>query len=200
MRTSLDNPTFHVTDTRISAAVNSPYAVEILVKEGGRYKTRKVTDDEGLAFVPVKRDESFAVRLINNSPYGAGVTLTIDGVSMFAFSEKSYSQVVLGPRKSVLIKGWHRTNDWSEEFLVTEYSKSAAAKLNSTSDIGTITATFSAAWEVGKAPPPDESRDPSQHARSANATGRGPKIEDRYVEVQRRFGVIRAAVSVRYTK
>ena len=46
-------------------------------------------DEDGFAFLKINRDEIYAVKLINDSPHDAAVTLTIDGLSVFAFSENS---------------------------------------------------------------------------------------------------------------
>jgi hypothetical protein len=208
---ALDNPHTAIANTRIAAAAGSPYAVEVLVKKSGgpgAAKARAAEDREGLAFVPIRRGEVYEVRLINDADHEAAVTLTIDGLSMFAFSDlknphtsqPSYTVVFVAPHQAVTIKGWHRTNEHSEEFLVTEYSKSAAAELKSTANVGTITACFAAAWPRNGKPLADEPASPNEYARSADATGRGAQVQARYVEVARHIGVVRATVSVRYTK
>jgi len=200
LQDGLDNPVYHVATHRVTAAPGSPYGIEVHVKEDGRYRPQTPVDEDGWAFVSIRRDQSYGVRLINNSPYGAAVTLTIDGINMFAFSEKAYTQVIVAPNSSTLIKGWHRNNKVTEEFLVTRYSESAAAELNSAADLGVITASFRAAWAPETEPPADEPADPSPWARGADATGRGAHVPQEYEEVLRHFGVIRASVSVRYTK
>lgn len=199
---SLDNPKVTITDHRIRTAPGSPYAIEILVKSGDRYTPLHPRDKDDLAFVSIQRNQTYAVRLVNESAHDAGVTLTIDGLNTFSFSEnKEYTQFVIPAGKTGLIEGWHRTNDVSDSFLVTEYAKSAAAELNqSGGKLGTITATFSAAWGANQKAPADEPLKPNQFARSANATGRGPKVDAKFDEVERQFGVIRGAVSVRYSK
>lgn len=200
--------------TRIAATEKSPYALELLVhRRPGERDANRFTDvdydprvpelKQGLAFVQVPRDNIYAVRLINDSPHAAAVALSIDGLSVFAFSEhKGYSQFVVPARSVALIKGWHRTNDVSDAFLVTEYSRSASAKLlpHDSSRLGTITAQFSAAWDINGTPPDDEPLTPSRFSKSADGTGRGPEVKAKYVEVQRNFGVIRDVVSVRYSK
>ena len=204
---ALDNPHTAIANTRIAAAAGSPYAVEVLVKkpgDPGAAKARAAEDREGLAFVPIQRGEVYEVRLINDADHEAAVTLTIDGLSMFAFSDlrnphtrqPSYTVVFVAPHQAVTIKGWHRTNEHSEEFLVTEYSKSAAAELKSTANIGTITACFAAAWPVKGNPPPDE----GMEGHSSRATSRGPITRTDFVEAERKTGRLRASISVRYTK
>ncbi len=214
LREGFDNPKTYITSTRISAGPGSPYAVEMLIKAGDQWLPRPAApgmgDEKGFAFVPIKRQEIYAVRLINDSPYEAAVSLAIDGMNVFSFSDvrdeitgrPKYSQWVFPPKSKGDILGWYRTNQVSDSFMVMEYAKSAAVELQSTAPVGTITASFSAAWPKGSPPPPDEpTKPPSEFSRSADATGRGPRVETKYgPEVERNFGVVRATVSVRYTK
>ena len=196
----IDMRQVHIAGSRVAADASSPFAIEVLVAD----KPREASDDKGRAFVQIKRDEIYAVRLINNSPNEVAVELTIDGLSMFAFSKlrdaadrPRYNRVVIAAGKSLLIKGWHRDNSVSDSFLVTEYAKSAAAKLPSTADVGTITASFAAAWPQGGTLPEGE---PANGEKSGDATGFGPPVEAKFMEVKRSLGVNRATVSVRYTR
>lgn len=212
LRESYENPDVHAQGSRIAAAKDSPFAVEILVN--GR--ARKAEKKDGLAFVPLERGDSYAVRLINDSPHDAAVRLSIDGLSMFAFSElrqpdtlpggkpnprrgEPLFNVVIVPKHSkVEILGWHRNNKDTDRFLVTEYAKSAAATIYHKAGVGTITATFAAAWDPNRQnPPPDE---PPFARGDPNATGFGERVHAPFVEVQRRVGAVRASVSVRYSK
>src|SRR5262249_17785170 len=150
---------------------------------------RQATVQDGLAFVPLSRGEVFGVKLINRSPYDAAVTLTIDGINMYAFSKvkdpstgrPKFSVVVLGPGEEAFVPGWHRTNEVSEEFVITEYARSAAAELHSNAPTGVITATFAAAWPKDQAPPADEPGGQGGYSRSADAVGRGAKVQKKYV-------------------
>jgi hypothetical protein len=192
---------------------NKPYAVEIVV-DG---KAREAEEKDGLAFVPIQRGESYAVRLINDSELEAAVQLRIDGLSMFAFSkqrqpdkdargrdnpnkgEPLYSVVIVPSKSSAVIPGWYINSEKTDRFLVTEFARSGAALLKPTGGIGTINATFQAAWEKDADPPKDEPGK-KRGVGSGDATGRGPRIEKKYQEVQRELGVIRDAISVRYTR
>jgi len=204
LKESLEQPRTHLTQTRISAGPGSPYAIEILVKSGDRYVPRAPSDEGGRAFVPIRRHELYAVRFINESPHDAAVTLTIDGINMFAFSEvknrktgqPQYTHVIIPAGKSGTILGWHVNNQRSDAFLVGEYAKSPAAQLlQSSAKVGTITATFAAAWPRGGRMPDDE-----PPSRSGDATVRGPEVAAKFKEVERDIGVVRASISVRYTK
>jgi len=195
-------PKTHIRSTRISAESSSPYAIEICVSSNDQYQPRVPHDDDGFAFVKLDRGERYAVRLINDSNHDAAVTLTIDGLNMFAFSEnKSYTHLIVPAKSSGVITGWHRNNIDSDVFEVSRYSKSAAAELQSTAGVGTITASFAAAWPKDVPPPEDEYvAQFGSRGYEGNATARGPRIEQRYKEVERVVGVVRASVSVRYTK
>lgn len=85
---------------------------------------------------------------------------------------------------------------------MTDYAKSAAAELKqSGANLGTITAVFSAAWPKDGEPPSDEPKTSGASSRSAEAaTGRGKRFDQKYIEVERNVGVVRAAISVRYNR
>jgi len=195
----VDNPRVHIDGSRVSADKDRPFAMEILVKD----TARPAQDDEGQAFVKIDRGEIYTVRLINDADYEVAVKLTIDGISMFAFSEVTnpetglhkYNYVVVPAKSSLTVTGWHRTDEISDSFQVTELAKSAAAYLASTAKVGTITASFHASWAKDSDPPADE-----LNGRSGSATGFGPPVEAGFTYMRRSVGVVRDVVSVRYTK
>jgi hypothetical protein len=171
----------------------------LLVKSPGGYEPRTVDLEEGLAFVKINRDEVYGIRIINDSPMDAAVVITIDGVNIFAFSEhKDYKHYIIAAGTRPIIKGWHRNNKISDEFLVGDFSKSAAASLLPNGGaIGTITATFAAAWPPNQPAPADELL---LATRGNNATIVGPPVSQEFNEVRRHTGRVRAAISVRYSK
>jgi hypothetical protein len=202
IREGLQKPRAHVVSTRISAGPKSKFAIEILVgpSRGGALRARPATEKDGQAYMNIQTSERYAIKLINDAPFDAAVTLTIDGLSLFAFSDNpEYSFVIVPERSSAEITGWYRTNEKAEQFVVTEYSKAAAATrlLVPSKELGVITACFAAAWPAGGKPPRDEGKD----GRSAGrGTGRGPITSTDFAEVERTTGRLRAAISVRYTK
>jgi hypothetical protein len=201
IREGIQKPSAHVASTRISAGPKSPFAVEILVgpSRGGELRPRPAKVARGQAYMNIRTSDRYAIRLINDAPFEVAATLTIDGLSLFAFSgNPEYSYVIVPARSSGLITGWHRTNEEAEEFVVTEYPKSAAVtrSLAPSRELGVITACFAAAWPANSNPPPDE----GMEGRSVRATGRGPITRTNLAEVERRTGRLRAAISVRYTK
>ncbi len=203
IRDGIRKPSAHVVARRILAGPRSPFGVEILVGSKSdpdvKLQPRSASVDEGQAYMNIRTDERYAIRLINDAPYDVAVTLTIDGLGLFAFSDHPEYSYVFVPQHSIgLITGWHRTNEDAERFVVTDYARSAVASrsLAPSADLGVITACFAAAWPAGGNPPPDE----GMEGRSSRATGRGPVTKTHFVEVDRRTGKLRASISVRYTK
>jgi hypothetical protein len=204
LRQSLDEPHTALAGKRIAAAPGSPYAVEILV-EG---KPRAARDDDGLAFIDLDRATPFAVRLINDSDREAAVRLTVDGLSVFAFTEHRqekgpgkgeplYSVLLVPAKGSLTVRGWHRTNESSELFAAGAYGRKAEGLLKQKEKVGTITAAFAAAWPEDALPPADE----APAARGSDyLTGSSPGSQTSYSAVRRKMGVIRSAVSVRYNR
>lgn len=198
----LEEPAVRLDTERITPEKGCFYAVEIWVKEATGYKPRRPEVKEGLAYVPIKRGEVYAVRLINNSPYEAAATLTIDGLHAFAFTTlkdpkgKPARPTFLVPAgKAALVKGWPIDLKRTDEFLVTGYANSAVAELKGDpAKVGVVTVTFAASWTKDK-PPADE-----PEGKGSDATGRGASLATNYEMMERQIGGTRAIVSVRYTR
>jgi hypothetical protein len=190
--------------TKIKPSATSKYAIEILVKKAAR--TPVVVD--GQAFVKLERDDEYVVRIFNDSPYDAAVALSIDGLSMFAFSKNKEYVHVLVPRRSgrepgcVDIRGWHITNANTESFKVMNYGDTPAAQfIRSSPGSGAVTAVFSAAWAKGEKEPADEKQFKLRRSRGEPlATGRGRLLKQKYDEHERYIGAVRAAITVRYNR
>ncbi len=187
--------------TRVAATPESLYAVEVLIAEGADYSPRSPEDQNGQAFVPIQRDEIYAVRLINDSDQDAAATLSIDGLNMFVFSENPHYRYVIVPAKSHgVIKGWHRTNEITEAFKVTEFAGAAVAELGADdADLGVITVAFSQAWSKNS-PPTREYQQMLARRGEVLGTGRGPSLEQRFEVVERTIGPLQTVISVRYTR
>ena len=204
----------HIAGTAVFASPSSPYGVEVIVNGQPRAAT---VDADGLAFIEIKRGEEYEVVLLNNSRHEAVGKLQIDGLSSFAFSEVRvekgankgdplYNFWAIRPNNRARVTGWHKRNEGPgniRAFEVTSYADSAAGSLGQTSDIGTITAIFSAAWEKGTKPPKDlnEPRSPKttpKGQRDATKEGRAKTQDLKPVELE--VGVVRASVSIRYSK
>ncbi len=194
------NSQVHVAGTRAAASSTSPYQIEILVNE----QPRPVHDEEGLAGLELRRGEAYAIRLYNNSDYEAAAKVSIDGLNVMTFStlrdpldRPKYSVYIIPPHRSITLYGWHKTNEQVSAFLVTSYADSAAGSLQHTQNLGTITATFAAAWSKEGSPPPDEN---ATAKGEGNATGFGAPLRQEAREVHRVIGRLRAVVSLRYAK
>jgi hypothetical protein len=203
LKQALDNPQVAINESIVKASDSSPYAIEILVATPQGLKPRPAVEEEGLAFCAIGRDEIYAVRVYNNSPHDASLTLTIDGLSVFAFSQfKNYTHYIIpAGGKPVDILGWHRTNEKSDAFKVVAYADSEVAKaLPTSTSVGTITAVFKAAWDPASSPPADEPITKGAKGPPGEATARGPEVQQRFTEVVRQTGVVRSTISIRYSR
>jgi hypothetical protein len=206
IRESLASPSAHIRGTQILESPEAKFGIEVVI-DG---KPREPKEDDGLAFVKITRGETYAVRLINNTPQEMAVKLLIDGLSNYTFSElriedgprkgqPRFGLVIVEPKSNVTIRGWHRTNEESNAFQVTEYAKSAAATLNHTAKLGTITALFAASWPKDRDAPIDEPGK-EKGPGAGDATGFGQRIKEKFRPVERNVGAIRAVVTARYAK
>lgn len=171
------------------AHAESPFGVEVAVHEAGKITPRQPRLQDGRAFVDLEKGEEYVVRLRNRADFEVAVTLTIDGLSMFAFSEEGNfgSQVLVPPGRFVEIPGWYVTREKTDRFQIGGYAQSAAAaKLLPASSVGVITATFSESVA-------GSGKDPK-------ATARGAQIGFSYREEKRVVKSPTAVVSVRYDR
>jgi hypothetical protein len=194
-------PKANLDGTAILAGERAPFGLEILVDD----KPIAPKDEDGFGLVTLEQDQTYAIRVLNRSALEIAVHVSVDGFNIFTFSELRqedgaykgaplYDMVLIPAKGSLTIPGWHRTNTTSDKFKITEYAKTAAARMNKNTDIGTITATFCAAWE--KIPPDDE---PSgARAPGDDGTGFGEPKTVNYEPVKRTIGAVRASVAVRY--
>lgn len=200
--------TAHLDGTLVRARADSPYAVEI--------RTAPVTDlkavtalrpesKDGLAFVDVPIGQVYEVRVLNESREEIAVSLSIDGIDQFTFTEdrKSdgrprYTHWIVDPGtkaipSEVLILGWHKTaskmrTDSVLSFLVTKYGQGAASKFpqEAQGKIGLITVGISRSFPKG--------------SRSGAETGFGPPREVKQTVVERRIDDPHEFITIRYTR
>ncbi len=193
-------PQFKIQDSELWGKTGN-YAVQVIVKENGRYVPRPVTvmEDGPLnkrPAVDLQAGDIFGVRLINKSNIEAAVELRIDGVNSFAFSKLKATHWIVPPRSHVDIRGWQQDDEKSIEFkVVTEFPDTAAAKLKliPSDTVGLITAAFSAAWKDQDPPPEDEGI-------VSRGTGFGREIAFNVKAVGRNIGKMRDLLSLRYEK
>lgn len=193
-------PQFKIQDSGLWGKTGN-YAVQVIVKENGRYVPRPVTvmADGPLnkrPAVALKAGDIYGVRLINKSNIEAAVELRIDGVNCFAFGDSGAAYWIVEPGKHLDILGWHKDDKESIEFkVVTEFPDTAAAKLKliPSDTVGLITAAFSAAWKTDDPPPDDE-------ATLSRGTGFGDEIPFKVKVEGRNIGKMRDLLSLRYEK
>jgi hypothetical protein len=194
--------------SRIFAGSGGLFAIEILarprVQTPAKPRQPQIKGNE--AFVGIGRGELYEVRLYNYSKLDAAVTLQIDGLNTFAFSDvcdahgaPKYQYYIVPPSSNTVIPGWHKRNDGPNNylsFLVTAYGEGASRHApQPTGKIGIITATFAYAWSGNTKPAEEEgTRD------GGNETGFGPPVTQQATEVQRHIGVVRDVISVRYSR
>jgi hypothetical protein len=214
IKKDVGKPSFATDGTKIKASAKAGYAVEFLVAGKDRapadiagwakVPAKKATDTKGVPFLGIERDETFVLRVTNTTDRDAAVTVAVDGLDLFTFSEvrdgqnrPKYRHYIVGPRESAIIPGWHRTNDKSDSILVTEYGKGAISSVPAAArgSVGMVTVTFAAAW-TGKNAPPEE----AGRRGGGNEAGFGPPVKTRLEEAKREIGVVREIVSVRYTR
>jgi hypothetical protein len=219
LRQIIDKPSYTPAGTEIKSAPDRPFGVEILVtskdqapqeaKGWANVPARAPRDEDGQPFVDIKRDEVYAIRIHNDfeydgTKYEAAVAVAIDGIDVFTFSEirnpktkqPKYTHYVCPPGQST-IPGWHKTNERSDSFLVTEYGKGAVSKLANASrgKVGVITVRFALAWTGGVIPEAEKgARD------VGNETGFGPPTKTELQEVARQVGVVRDVINVHYAR
>jgi hypothetical protein len=204
---SLDKSEFEIDGTRVRPR-GAPYAIEMLVAKlsgdekprASAFRPRAVQPRQGFPFLRVEPGEAVAVRIINEAGHDVASTVTIDGLSLFAFRDDRESKnehVVVEAHRAGDILGWFHNAEKSSVFLVSDLPKDhpKSALLKSPAKIGSITVTFAAAWEKDAQRPGDEPT-----GRQATEITKGAPIEAPYRSVNRHVGVFRAAVTVRYDK
>ncbi len=194
----------------VKPAKDSPYAVEIRAQPLADFgksdaEPRRAEWTNGEPFTPIAKDEIYQVRALNYSDHEIAVSLAVDGIDQFTFSDDrkpdgrpKFTHWIVGPMKDgkpgeVLIRGWHRTADPDRKdnclaFLVTEYGKGAASKFPTQSQgkVGTITVGFALSYPVG--------------TKGGTETGFGPPVQVKQEPVQRDVDAPCAFVTVRYSR
>jgi hypothetical protein len=194
-------PTVSVAGSQIKTAQASPFAIEILALSGQPLAAAAVG---GQAFIEIPKGESYLVRLINNSNQDVGVALTIDGINTLAFSQnKSFRDLgvwVIPARNPQgqggvgVVRGWHDIGNRSFQFKVDDIANTPAAQFGASDQVGVITATFCAAFTTQL---PESEIIPGV---KGLGTGKGPPIDQPLAEVERAFGAVKEAISVRYAR
>jgi hypothetical protein len=208
IRENLANPPGQVTGgSKFFADASSPYGIEIV--SNGAALPVSLENKVGQCDVPLK--QSYIIQCYNNSEYDCAVRVSIDGLNIFHFSEirqtsgpkagqPLYDSYVIPAKSFVQLKGWHKTNERVDSFVVDDLAKGAsviAKQQLAEAKVGMITCQFCAAWDLNGSPPPDE---PPAKKGTPRATGMGPPIGVVVKEAKRNIGVLRSTVALRYDK
>jgi serine/threonine protein kinase len=196
---SLAAPRSRIDGAVVRASADSPFGLEILTIDEGQSTPKDVVDIAGRAFVSMI-DQPYAVRLINDAPHSVGVELTIHGVNTLAFSRDrqfaASGRWVLRPRSTGVVEGWHDVGSQVKALRLNWLGDRSLDDLGLESDsITAVTAVFCAAWEDPAHPPEDEPQLFS--ARGETSAGGGATAEGTIRAVGLRFGVPRAAITIR---
>ncbi|MFL5327902.1 MAG: hypothetical protein ACJ8C4_03220 [Gemmataceae bacterium] len=210
IKQAIEHPSVHIAGTKVSAKETSPFGVEILVRKGpgSPAVVRQPKSEGGQAFVNILKDEIYEIRIHNKAKFEAAITVTIDGVDVFAFSEDKkpdgtprFTHYFIDPNTAADITGWQVSNDSKRSdnllsFLVTELGKGAASKMGVTGKTGVITVTFAAATSGNR--PTDLPEDDGGRSATNVETGFGPPQKQQIEEVKRTIGAVREVISIRY--
>lgn len=138
--------------TQARAARDSKFAVEVQV--GPRARGLEKEEKDPFCFVPLKLEEEYSIRLINESAEEVLARVRIDGLSVFHFSEiraddderkgrPKYRFFVVGPGKDVIVNSWHKRNSGTApRFKIALPEESAAGKLGKSDKVGVIAVEF----------------------------------------------------------
>ena len=135
--------------------------------------------------------------------FDAAVSLSVDGLNMFSFSEEGRVFNLLIPkRESRDIPGWFITKKQTALFQVQDYGGTPAAKLLvQPPHVGTIVAVFGRAYTKDDSIPDDELALKARMNQSGTlATGLGRRIEFQYRTEERFLGAVRSTICIRYER
>lgn len=196
------NPNFHfASDSRVAASKSSPFDIEIVVKRDGKYEPLEIGDLKGFAFAPLQQDDVYGLRVRNRARHDVAVEICIDGINIMSLSEdpgyRKRGVWIIGQGKTGFIAGWHKTNQYVHEFLITAAEDAVATELGSPpADLGTITASFFQASD------PNARRVASASNYSGTrsiGTGEGKRKDIESKSVNRKISKdLLASISVRY--
>ena len=221
LQKAVAKPQFYLEGTKIRSRAESPYAIEILVKplENPAQLTaqpRAPQDSAGEAFVDIKQNELYEVKIYNDSGRPVAVALTVDSLDVFHFSNDrgpdgrpQFGFFILQPKGfkeaadsesapsdgTLTIVGWHKSVAGRENFLsflVTEHGKGAVSQpgVKARGKVGVIAVQFSECRPLAK----------GAKAAAGNETGFGPPREVRQKPVRYEVEPPHDFISVRYTR
>jgi len=202
IQASFERPQAFVVGNETRPRPASPFGLEVRVDaggvRGGNPRTPQIRG--GRSFVALSKGDEYRVRLRNGTGETVLVSLTIDGLDAFTFSEDPGDKgrkvhFVLEPNAVYEVPGWYVNKNLSHAFRITDYGRSEAVKmLGSGAAVGQITATFYAVaprtYTVSARVPEDDRL----------GTERGREIATDYETVRLNADEPLATVTVRYEK
>lgn len=99
----------------------------------------------GAVYVEARKDRPYAIRITNPLPVRVAVALSVDGrnsIDARRTSAAGATKWILGPYESAVISGWQVNGDIARQFTFTTESRSYAAFLGDTANLGVIEAVF----------------------------------------------------------
>jgi hypothetical protein len=180
------------------------FGVEVHLAQGNKTSPVVPKAKDGLAFVGLPNKSRYVVRLVNNSSREVAVELHIDGINVFAPPGRAASAVtmfVVGPKKTQEVPGWYleKEKGFRAFGVGSPHPSDPRRGAPLRRKLRTITATFRSCWKKGDLRPEDE---PAKELDSAiepeHGTLVGPRVPGAVRSVEREFGHVRAAVTVRY--
>lgn len=130
-----------LTTTPAQAAADRGFQADVLV-DGTRLGE---LSGRGSVYIEALRNRPYAIRLTNPLPIRVAVALSVDGrntIDARRTSARGASKWVLGPYESTVVSGWQVDGDTARLFTFTTESRSYAAWLGDTANLGVIEAVF----------------------------------------------------------
>jgi len=198
-------PTFEVIDkTKIGIPGCKKFYVEILVKDtpvGVAKPIAPTANALGNAFVDIKGNQYYEVRVYNDDDYACVTKICIDGqdaFNRFNADGVKYNGLLLEKGQSGTLKGWMHTTkprpvekDNVFSFVVREYGLNSPQAQKASGEVGVITVQFAVAWKEGEARPAGRNL--------GRETVPGPGLEQAFKIVKRHIGEFNETISIRYS-
>lgn len=199
---SITHPVPHIVPPDKAQRSGSPYYVQAIASE----KALPLRAQDGFVYCDLRRDQEFEIQIGNESEFDAAVVVRLDGINSFHFSEmrlkedtsKSlYEYYIVPAKKIVRVKGWHIDNQTgAQAFKITGFEGSAASHAYSNTDaIGTISVSFSLAWEGAI---PDELKAMFTANPQGDFVGFGDIKNFKVQAVPRTIGELKEVIAIRY--
>ena len=196
-----------VKQTIIAPSLTSKFKIEVLVKNPlNEYVPTPASDVNGLAVVGLNEKDIYGVRIYNDFDFDVAVKLTLDGVNSLALSEnpdfRRMGCWIIPKKDSGIVKGWHKNNNETQDFLVTSYPESVAKQLGGVAEgIGVIQAQFFPAWTGNDRPYVELAGIQKGDGAGGLGTGAGLKSNVKSESVTRFIGQsLLGAITVRYAR